>query len=73
MSPSFKGSRFVTVGNVTIGAMAPEARDLLDKLCESFKKSHGKDVSDVNGYQALYWTVRWSDLIEPKTEKIGER
>jgi hypothetical protein len=45
--------------------MNKEARDLLDMLCKKFKEEQKKDVHDVNGYQTLYWAVRWSGLIQP--------
>ena len=59
-----KGTDSVKVGNITINVMNQEARDLLEKLCAEYEKLHGKDVSETDGYSALYWAVRWSGLIE---------
>ena len=60
-----KGTNSKKIGNITIMCMSKEARDLLNALCEKFKEAHGEDVSEVNGYQALYWACRYSGLIEP--------
>jgi len=46
--------------------MHREARDLLDKLVEKYRQEHnGKEIRDINGYRALYWAIRYSDLINP--------
>lgn len=65
MTEPFHGTDSKVVGPVTINCMNKEARDLLDMLCKKFKEEQKKDVHDVNGYQTLYWAVRWSGLIQP--------
>jgi len=67
---TFKGSSFKHLQKdgvrITLGCITPEARDLLDRLCEEYERTRGKSIHDTDGYSALYWAVRWSGLIEPK-------
>lgn len=66
-----KGTITKQVGNISVNCMSSDARELLDELCIQFKKEQGKDVSDVSGYQALYWACRYSGLIGKGERKIG--
>lgn len=58
------------VGPVTLTSMTPEARDLLDKIMEGWKK-HEKALKEQfpkhkpTFYQFAYWLVRFSGLIRP--------
>lgn len=63
-----EGTRMVKVGPISVNAITPEARDLLDKLCEAYEKLYGKESIHNTGsvYSILYWAVRYSGLIEPK-------
>lgn len=60
------GSRFVSVGPVTIGCISPEARDLLDVIMDAWdesKKGHPPDYeSTIYGF--AYWLIRWSGLVQ---------
>lgn len=61
-------SRVLTVGNVSIGCMLPEARELLDVAMERYKEHRANVeksgyVSDDQVYSFAYWLFRWSGLI----------
>ena len=61
-----KGSRFVKAGQITIGCMSEDARDLLDRLVEKYEETYGKDsIHDKSAYSGLYWACRWSGMIQP--------
>ena len=65
-----KGTRTKTVGNISINAITPEARELVDKLCEAYEKVYGKKAIDdeKSAYSVLYWAVRYSGLIGPNVD-----
>lgn len=68
-----KGSRFVQVGNITLGCISSEARDLLDIIMEQWEQhvgevnKHSPDY-EPTPYGMAYWLVRWSGLIQPAQE-----
>lgn len=71
------GTKSVQVGPVTIGCMAPEARDLLDTIMEEYTKMYEErkgtsiacNTAPDDVYQFAYWLTRWSGLIQP-AEKV---
>lgn len=64
------GNRVLTVGNVGIGAIHPDARDLLDIFMAEWEphwesvRRHSPDQQET-AYSAFYWLCRWSGLIDP--------
>ena len=61
-----KGSNNVEVGNIQIGCISEDARDLLDRLVERYNETYGKDaVHEKSAYSAFYWACRWSGMIQP--------
>ena len=61
-----KGSRNVKVGNIQIGCISEDARDLLDRLVEKYNETFGEDaVHEKSAYSGLYWACRWSGMIQP--------
>ena len=72
-----EGSEFRRIGNITLGCITPEARELLDTIMEhweshyaALKKMHGQDY-EPSFYGFAYWLVRWSGLVEPAQYKEG--
>jgi len=63
-----KGTRTVHVGNITINTMSEEARNLLNRLRDEYKRQTGRDIRTLNGYQAIYWACKYSGMIEPKVK-----
>lgn len=67
----FNPNDYRQIGNVTLGCMSLEGRDLLDQIVESYEQHYDqafnpealKHPDDV--YQAFYWLVRYSGLIQP--------
>lgn len=78
-SKKFSGSSVVSVGNISIGCMAPEARDLMDTILDEYKKKYKEQkksmppdlwkkyplVSPDDVYGFVYWLTRYSGLIQP--------
>jgi len=68
------GSRIKQIGNITIGCISPEARDLLDTVMEQWEE-HYKDLKANNPnhepsyYGFAYWLIRWSGLVQPVGRK----
>lgn len=67
----FEGSKNIEVGNVSIGAISPEARDLLDTIMKEWEKFNAERLKLFPGKRATvygfaYWLVRWSGLIKPE-------
>jgi hypothetical protein len=67
-----KGSREKKIGNITIGCMDPEARDLLEIATKMWHDKHDKcgipSLEGYDPYSAFYWLFRYSGLIEPSEE-----
>ena len=70
------GTSVKQVGPIAITCMKAEARDLLDKAVEAWKRDHpDQDIHDCGWgpYRTLYWLFRYSGIItyhkELKTEK----
>lgn len=66
-----EGSKFEQIGNITLGCISREARDLLDDIMEAYEehyeagKKMGLDYKHPDEvYSQFYWLVRWSGLIE---------
>src|SRR5689334_24475351 len=63
------GSEFIKVGNITLGCISPEARDLLDHIMAEWEKHKAErrkvTKSRTTIYGFAYWLVRWSGLVEP--------
>lgn len=65
------GNRVVRVGPVGIGAIAPDARDLLDRIMAAWEPDLASMVANnppdfaPSPYLAFYWLCRWSGLIDP--------
>lgn len=67
-----EGSRNIEVGNVTIGCISPEARDLLDTIMAEWEQYNRDRLKLFPGkrasiYSFAYWLVRWSGLVQPAT------
>lgn len=75
----FSGSRTVEVGPVTIGCMAPEARDLMETILDAYTKKYEEQKKDTpphlwkkypqvspdDVYGFVYWLTRYSGLVQP--------
>ena len=72
--PPFEGSRNLECGPVTLGCISPEARDLLERVMDEWRKhvenqeqflpEHlWQDADDAYGF--AYWLIRWSGLVRP--------
>lgn len=65
------GNSVVRVGPIGIGAIAPDARDLLDRIMAAWEPDLASMVAnnppdwEPSTYGAFYWLVRWSGLIDP--------
>ena len=63
---TFNGSVFTSVGQgITTGCIAPEAKDLLDKIMAEWEKTE----QETSIYGFAYWLVRWSGLVQPTNNK----
>lgn len=63
-----RGSRFVSVGPVTLGCISPAARDLLDVVMDAWEEFQ-KGLSpnhEQTIYGFAYWLIRWSGLVQGK-------
>lgn len=74
----YSGSRFVSpTPGVTIGAIAPEARELMDDILTAWETwlpklretiagtDHPQPLTSDEVYGFVYWLCRWSGLIRP--------
>lgn len=66
------GNAVVRVGPIGIGAIHPDARELLDRIMaawhpheEAVIRENGPHYPGPTPYGAFYWLVRWSGLIDP--------
>lgn len=57
---------------IAIGCISPEARDLLDRTMEEWKKHKKQLPKTLMGkryrpgvYSFAYWLIRWSGLVQP--------
>lgn len=69
------GNSFRRIGNVGIGAIHPDARELLDRIVAAWEEDrpHIEANNDPPGraashYQCFYWLTRWSGLIDPTAQ-----
>lgn len=66
-TPEYSGSRIVHAGPISIGCMAPEARELMDLALKEWRKHcEGRTRQpDDPVYSFAYWLFRWSGLVQP--------
>ena len=59
------GSRFASVGPVTIGCMAKDSRDALDLAMERWRKHAAEREREPDDpvYSFAYWLFRWSGIV----------
>lgn len=68
------GTRSLKVGNVSINAMSPEARDCLDRVMEAWRLHWAElspefRIADPDAvYGFAYWLIRYSGLVIPNNE-----
>lgn len=68
-SACYAGSRVLNpVPGVMVGAISPEARDLLDTIMDEYREHYNPEMhtsSPDDVYQFAYWLCRWSGLVKP--------
>lgn len=68
------GNRVLRAGPVAIGAIHPDARELLDRIMAEWEphvesvRRNNPPGTEITPYMAFYWLVRWSGLIDPTVQ-----
>jgi hypothetical protein len=69
------GNTFRRVGSIGIGAIHPDARELLDRIMVAWEDDGPRiEANNVppgraaSPYQCFYWLTRWSGLIDPTAQ-----